>query len=250
MFEVIQNFEKEIINLYKSEDLVALQDNDYKYNGINVLEVSGIPSKSIRKNKNFKPVENSWDIINCNSDLRYFTALLYLYRPYINNPYFENIKHDGRIIYTYFQSLEDHRYSQFASICFEKLYNFCDRIGDLMAFHHYDKFSTRENIYFSNVVDKLKKDPNIESNKFFKEILRYQETTFTEFNSERRDIVHNKQFETKYRFNFTIHCTVEDEIRKLWVIKSSLPEFFKRNLTLANDLFYNTFMYLRNGHLP
>ncbi len=250
MIEIIQSFEKEVIARYKTENLIALQDNNFNYKGINVLEVSGFSSNSKRRIKGYKPVKNTWDIINCNSDLRYFTALLYLFRPYINNPGYENIKHDGKIIYTYFQSIEDHRYSQFASICFEKLYNYCDRIGDLLAYHYYDKFSTKEKIYFPVVVDKLKKDRSIESNEFFKKILTYRDTTFKEFNSERKEIVHNYQFETNYRFNFTINCTNHAEIKSLWNFKSSLPEFFKTHLSLANDLFYNTFIYLRNKHLP
>lgn len=244
------NFEKQIVGAYKKENLVALQDNQFTYKGINVLDISNVPRLSTSKVKNYNSMKNTWDIINCNTDLRFFTALLFLYRPYINNPGYENVIHNGKIIYTYYQSTQDHRYSQYASICYEKLYNFCDRIGDLLDYHFHEIFLNQKRTYFANVIEELKKDPSIKANTYFKEILKYKNTLFKEINKERIEIVHYYQFETNYRYHFTRNCTNELEIRKMWNFKSSLPEYFKKHLDLSNGLFYNTFKFLTTYKLP
>jgi len=250
MDSTLDNFEKQIIEAYKKEKLVALQDNQFSYKDINVLKISTIPRKSTSKVQNYNSIKNTWDIINCNTDLRFFTALLFLYRPFINNPGYENIIHKGKKIYTYFQSTQDHRYSQYASICYEKLYNLCDRIGDLLDYHFHDRFLNLKKTYFAPVIDELKKDQKIKSNIYFKKILKYRNTSFKEINKERIEIVHYYQFETNYRYSFTRNCTNELEIRKMWDFKRSLPEYFKKQLELSNDLFYNTFNFLKINNLP
>lgn len=74
-------------------------------------------------------------------DLKYYTALLYFFRPYITD------SSDG----TYFQTLEDRRYMMFASICFQSIYNFWDRIGDLLNL--YFKTGLQDSsVYYSRVL--------------------------------------------------------------------------------------------------
>lgn len=152
---IIDSYEKEVIEIYKTEKLVSLRDNDYNYNGVNIHEILRIKKKSDLKIPNFNSMKNLWDIINCNSDLRHFTSLLFYYRPFINIPKNEKIITGDSSFYSYFQNLHDRRFSQFASICFEKLYNYCDRIGDSIAYSYPSKFQKTKRIYFTSVIDIL-----------------------------------------------------------------------------------------------
>jgi len=244
MTDIIELFEKQVFEIYSKENLIALQDNEYSFGGVNVLEMTSISRKFSHLDSSFNTMKNTWDIIICNSDLRYFTALLYLYRPFINNPFDEMVHYDGRTIFTYFQNMYDHRYSQFASICFEKLYNYCDRIGDLLANCHQDKFRDPKKIFFPLVVDKLKLDINIKNDTFFGEILTYRDNVYKGHNEIRKEVVHYHQFETNYRYDFTMNSTNKEEITKLWDFKYGLPEYFKEQLDRSNHLFLNTFNFL------
>ncbi len=244
MTEIIELFEKKVFEIYSIEKLTALQDNDYSFEGVNVLEMISLSRKYSLPNPSFNDMKHTWDIINCNSDLRYFTALLFLYKPFINNPINESVYFEERLLFTYFQNRYDHRYSQFASICFEKLYNYCDRIGDVLANRYFDKFQNPQNIYFPKVIDKLRLDSNIQNDSFFKEIIIYRDNEYKEHNEKRREIVHYHQFETNYRYDFTLNSTNKEEITKLWDFKKNLPEYFKKQLDKSNQLFLNTFNFL------
>lgn len=250
MLEIIKSYEKGVIEIYKKEDLVALRDNKYIYNGVDLHEIFNIANNSTLTIPNFNKIKNFWDIINCNSDLRHFTALLFLYRPFINNPNHEKVNTDDFSYYGYFQNLPDRRFSQFASICFEKLYNYCDRIGDLLAHYYPSKFPDSKKIYFPNVVDILKNDLELKNEKYFKDILSYREVAYQEINNHRKEIVHYYQFETNYRFDFTLNSTNDEEIRKLWEFKNGLPEYFSKHLKLSNELYINTLELLKTKYLP
>ena len=251
MSEIIELYEKELIEIYNKEQLIALRDTDHTYKGRNVLEIAGISNNSTLLIENFNSIKNLWDIINCNSDLRHFTALLFFYRPYINNPLNEKaVINENFSYYTYFQNLPDRRFSQFASICFEKLYNYCDRIGDLLAYHNPSFFqSKKDRIYFSSVIDKLDKSKLFLSSYNFSKILDYRNKIYTEINSHRKDIVHYYQFETNYRFNFTINSTNETEIFKLWEHKKNLPSYFKAQLDKSNELYLTVIDFIKEMHL-
>jgi hypothetical protein len=250
MKELIESYEKEVIEIYKRENLVALRDNEYKYEGVELHEIFSIPNNSTLSIPNFNKIKNFWDIINCNSDLRHFTALLYFYRPFINDPNNDKINTDNFPVYSYFQNLPDRRFSQFASVCFEKLYNYCDRIGDLLAHYYPSKFPDVKRIYFPNVIDKLKDDSDLNNEKYFNDLLTYREVVYQEINKRRKEIVHYYQFETNYRFDFNLNASNEEEIKKLWEFKNGLPEYFGKHLKLSNELYINTLNLIKTKYLP
>jgi hypothetical protein len=80
--EIIDLIRTEILQIYRAENMTCLSDNEFSYSGVNIMAVpnSGIQIENWHSHKNLR------DIINCNQDLMYFTANLFLYRPYINDP--------------------------------------------------------------------------------------------------------------------------------------------------------------------
>jgi hypothetical protein len=250
MLEIIELYEKGLINIYDKENLIALRDNDYKYKGVSVHEIFNFSNNSNLTIPNFNKIKNFDDIINCNSDLRHFTALLFFYRPYINNPNYEKIITRDFSYYSYFQNLPDRRFSQFASICFEKLYNYCDRIGDLLAYYYPLKFPEVKKIYFPYVIDILKNDLELINEKYFRDLLSYREITYREIHEHRNEIVHYYQFETNYKFDFSLNATNDEEISKLWEYKNRLPEYFSEQLKLSNELYISSLKLIKKKFSP
>ena len=137
------------------------------------------------------------DIGFIHSDLIFTTGLLFALKPYINNPLKETAFLKGKEYSTYRQNMYDSFYSMYASVCFEKLYNFWDRIGDKIANEFSSKFPNPKRVMFANVIDKLKED--FETDENFMWLIAFRNDGFKDFNDKRKLVVHYEQIETKYQ---------------------------------------------------
>ena len=227
--EIIDKYGEESFKVCKEHDLVALSDNKYQWHGINVLECPNNPSYSQEK---FQHMINLQDILKCSEDLKFFTGQLFMYRDYINNPLKEVTSLFGDdLISTYFQNFYDRRYSMYVTCCFEKAYNFWDRIGDRLASFYPELLKIRE-VDFYRIIDKIDNTKTVNSDNF-KWLLEFRYTEYQELNRYRRDMVHYYQFEAKYRFEHAMNNSDFDKLKELWSEKSQFPEFFKKHLELA-----------------
>ena len=86
--------------------------------------------------------------------LIYFTSNVIFYEPYLNDPLKDVFEVDGKLIFPNDQNISAKRMNMYADICFEKLYNYWDRIGDLIAACT-SITSGKRNIYFAKVIDEL-----------------------------------------------------------------------------------------------
>lgn len=236
----------EIGHIIRDKKLVSLSDNDYQYKDQNVLILSASNTQNCNQTfKKFHAIKNIWDLINCNNDLKIFTAYLFYYRPLINNPIDEAYLIDGKFMSTYFQNSADWLYSSFVSSCYEKLYNFWDRIGDTLAYY-LNVDIKEELVNFPKVIEILTKQDAIKDNPYFKKILDFKNNEFKEFNKHRKDIVHYYQFETTYRFEHTINSGDKEKIEKLWKWKNEMPEYFRQHLKNSCDGYYDTYRLINN----
>jgi hypothetical protein len=237
---------KEIGQIIKDEKLVSLSDNDYQYKDQNVLILSKSNNQNCNRTfKKFNDIKNIDDLINCNNDLKLFTAHLFYYKPLINNPINEAYLIDGKFMSTYFQNGADWIYSSFVSSCYEKLYHFWDRIGDTLAY--YLNVDIKEDqINFPKVIEILTKRDVIKDNPYFKKLLNFKTNEFKEFNKHRKDNVHYYQFETTYRFEHAINSGDKEKIENLWKWKEEMPEYFKQHLKNSCEGYYNIYRLINS----
>nr|WP_319397639.1 Cthe_2314 family HEPN domain-containing protein [uncultured Carboxylicivirga sp.] len=236
----------ELAQIIKREKLVSLSDNEYTYKDLNVLLLS---TSSIENRNNafhrFHKVKNVWDLVNCNNDLKLFTAHLFFYRPLINNPIEEAFFLDGKFNSVYDQTSSDWLYSSFVSCCYEKLYNFWDRIGDSLAYY-LNVDIKEEQVNFPKVIDILNKNELLKENIYFNKLLDFKNNEFKEFNKHRKDIVHYYQFETTFRFEHAINSGNKAKIEELWNWKRRMPEYFSEHLKISCEGYYNTYKLINN----
>ncbi len=184
------------------------------------------------------------DISFIQSDLIYTTGILYTLRPLINNPIAESKHFMGKQRATYFQNLYDSLYSMYASFCYEKLYNFWDRIGDKIATEFPTEFSNPKFIMFANVIDRIR--ANNSENENLNWLFEFKDSDFREFNERRKKVVHYEQIETKYMESILDNMSDMEKVEEIWNEKYSLPEFFKKHIELTNKGIENTYEFVKS----
>ena len=246
--QILKIFEKENLkSLTNLKDYFPSQDNliniyrkrYYKNFQDNVIDIS--TKKFILLDDETAEIQNdkiwklSYDIKNCNDDLKLLVAQLYLFRPYINNPILEKSNFSGRMEFTYRQTFSDWNYSTFVSCCYEKLYNYWDRIGDILALYLKINIDERK-VGFFTVINKIEKEEKYSNDENLIFLKNFKDNEFREFNEKRIEIVHYYQFETIYRHKYQkiqAENNKEEKMNALWEWKKNMPEYFKNHLELS-----------------
>lgn len=162
------------------------------------------------------------DLFFISNDLVHFTSFLYLLRPYINNPPQEDD--------TYFQNRYDARYLSYASILHSSVYNFWDRIGDLLHCYFQTGLSGGS-VYISRV---LKNFPNQhKSSQEFSKIESLYDTHVKSLVYERNEDAHNQSIATSQFYKILL-ARGEEKIEKT-ELKLKLPDLFKDQIAFAYE---------------
>lgn len=222
--EIVELYDQAIAEIYELENLISLSDNGFSHNGINIQN----NPKSQNPPPDWNAELNFYDILNCNSDLKYFTAQLYLHVPHINNPLTEVSSDFDIWVATYHQNLWDRRYLLYVSCCFEKAYNFWDRIGDLLWSFHQELIKNVRAVDFSRIVGEIEKTG--EKDPDFLWLRDFQGNQYQKLNSNRIDVVHYHQYESSYRHRFLLNNDKREKIEELFEEKTSFPMYFKDHL--------------------
>ncbi len=160
------------------------------------------------------------DFFFLSNDLMDYTLLLFLFRPFINDP----TKEKGR----YFQNWYDARYLSYSSVLYSSVYNFWDRIGDLLNCF-FDTGLPDNNVYIGRVISNFPKD--CKDSEYFLQIEDIYINKIRDFILERNEDAHNQSIVTEH-YNNIILGRSEDQIEKV-KLKLSFPEVFKEQIELA-----------------
>ncbi len=160
------------------------------------------------------------DLFNISNDLVHFTSLLFLLRPFINDA----TKEAG----TYHQSWYDSIYLSYASILYSAVYNFLDRIGDLLHCF-FATWLPDEGIYIGRVLNNFpaahKDSANFQHlNQIFTDHVR-------PIVIERNEDAHNKSTTTSHFYRVIL--ARGDKQREQMELKLHLPVQFKEQIGLA-----------------
>ena len=153
--KIFVDLDKHLLEVYRDRELKCLSEIKENYKRLSSL-FQKITDKKLRINQ-FNSVDYIFDIEFISGDIKYFTGLLYLLRPFINIPSEEN----G----TYFQNIYDHRYMIYVNVAHQCVYNFWDRIGDLL-YYFFQTGLSEKNVYLSNVLNNF--PGNYKNNDHFK----------------------------------------------------------------------------------
>lgn len=246
--KLLEDFDTKIYTIYIQEDLFPLRGKEDSYKLPNTKQILSWHREVTRhRNCHFKPnyydyQSNINDLLFISDEIVYFTAHLYLYKPFINTPLKDAYWSGKYWIFPVFQNGPGKRYEMYINICYEKLYNYWDRIGDLIASYFPTKFS--RNIYFSKVIQQLKYDYS--NNSDFDWLLNFSENQYKEFNTERIKTVHKISINTENRSKQMKNLTDELKSRELTNQILNYPNFFKEMNGLCIEGFQRTLSFLEH----
>lgn len=152
---------------------------------------------------------------------------------------------------TYFRKLSEVRFFYFVNATFEKLYNYWDRIGDLLELAFGLSIAARH-VYFSTVIQELQNrgvmlSPHGVWLKNF-----YDNEYQSVLNPRRIKIVHHRQDDTSFMFDW-LRCISTpsgcspETVRGLQEQKVAIPGLLKRQLDLANEGFEHAILLIKEA---
>jgi hypothetical protein len=244
--QLIWNYQEAIVRTYREQELTCLGglDNSFLLNGRNILAWHlDVVQKAAQRNSQFQYNKNMDDIYFCSDELLFFTANLYLYRPYINSPLRDAIPIGDGAIYPNYQNLEGKRYNMFADITCQVAYNYWDRIGDLIASFFPGRIKS-EKVFFSTAIDSVPEQ--FQGNEHFSWLKGFQEKGYRELNKKRRQVVHYATLDTDFKFRHLKSPQDKQAIESLQAARDALADFYKCHISLTLSGYEKTLMFLED----
>jgi hypothetical protein len=244
LYETICNYQEAIIGIYREQQLTCLSGLDQKFllNGRNILSWHlEVVSKAAQSNRSFQYNKNMDDIFFCSVELLFFTANLYLYRPYINNPLRDALSVGEDKVYPNYQNLAAKRYNMFADMAAQVAYNFWDRIGDLLASFFPNRLKP-DRIFFPIAIGIVPEQ--FHRSKHFSWLRGFQENEYQGLNKKRRQVVYYTTFNTELKYKHLEGLTSEETIENLQAEKEGLADFYKQHISLTLSGYEHTLFFL------
>src|ERR1035437_5175862 len=242
--ELILENEDTINQIYLQEHLSCLR-GIYKKFTINNRQIICSFLKIVENQKSsFDCIKLIEEFIFISDEIMYFTAQLFFSKPYINNPLNNEVYINGNSSeFPNRQSIASKRYFMFVDVTFEKVYNFWNRIGNLIALFFQEEFTKKsDKIYFEKAIDRIPIEfQKIES---YKKLKHFRENEYRIMNGKRKQIVHNISLDTNFRLQHLENSTNREEIEK-WIVEIlSFAEYFKSQIVFTIEGFDNTLSFL------
>lgn len=240
----IVHYNNLIIQVYQQHDLKCLrgQKSEYEVNGRNILSLHSQAIQQFTGKNNFNFNKNIDDIILCSDEIIYFLANVILFEPLINDPIRDKIDlGNGNFIYPNFQNLYAKRYDMFTNVCYEKIYNYWDRIGDLIA-ACIDTGLHERRIYFATVLSNIPEQ--FRNNEHFSWLLDYKNNEYGELTKERRNIVHYLGSGTEFSYQLIFSSSDRTEVEYLMEERRRIPITLQSALRNSIEGFMRTLDFL------
>lgn len=243
--DIILEFHRAIIDIYKEHELKNLAgvNNDFMLNGRQIVQWhSDIVRKGMCKySEVFNFFQNFDDLRFCCDESMYFLANMYLYRPYMNNPAQDGYALGENTIYPNEQNLEAKRYSMYAGTVSEKLYNYWDRIGDLLATYFPDLIKP-DQVYFPKAIDIIPGD--FHDNENYKWLKDFKDKKYMDLNNKRKQHVHYTTEDTQFKHEHLEKSTNREDVETLVKDRDDLADFYKDQLDLTLIGFEKTLLLI------
>lgn len=229
--KLFQFLEHRVATQYSKFNLTHLLN--WKYGKENSLQFFSNTMRKKKPIKLFHDFNFYDDLDSITKDIQYMIALISIYKDELNNPLKEKM--------TYNQNLFDRRYLMYASIIFEKYYNYWDRLGDLLSYY-FDTKLNEKRIYFSSVIEHF--PLAYKSSKYFKWLNSFYLHEYKVFNNKRINIVHSSQLDSYHFSGFLNNHNDRKKVKELYIEKKSYFQFFVDFFKSSKNGFINTVLLI------
>lgn len=233
---IIKKYIEQVELNNKKADNISLNDDKALFGGKHHADFF---TSIIRKQRSSVNIEfndgNDFDFLDdltrCTIDLKSFIGELNLLKPYLTHYLAQPLYNNGKVVYQHFQTFIDERFFSICGLIYELLYNFWDRIGDLLAPFLTPQIQKR-NIYFSTVIKGIK-SPYSESLNYLW-LKNFHDTDYLTLNGIRKEIVHYKNIASKFQEVYSKNIQDERKLIKLQADKEQLIDYFEKQLKLLH----------------
>jgi hypothetical protein len=125
----------------------------------------------------------------------------------------------------------------YVDFSYQLIYNFWDRIGDLLDVFFYTGLSDRS-IYFKSVIKNIPSEYHKSANHRW--LTNICDTELNALHEIRKQIVHYNSLEVKMFYNVVLNSQNTNKLKELFEQKQSFPELFKKHLGLMLTGFERT----------
>jgi len=234
-YQFLDSYRDELFAAYKRYNIVSLQDSVVEFDGFNSLQFVYRCCSRAREDEAIKlkldPLIH--DLINSTSvDVKIALGNLFLYRDAgLFDFASERIATAQYEASRYEPTFAERRFFFYLSVCWEKLYNFWDRIGDLLWLCL--ELPLKENrVYFSRVIQEL--EQRCGRSEHFQPLRQFHETNYQEItNRARIDVVHYQQTDTAFFWDWLTNSTDREGIHRIHEWRDSQPDVLKLQNQLA-----------------
>lgn len=201
-----------------------------------IKEAENVPSffigavrrkQSLRSNffQDFKFYDDLYFITR---DLSYVTGMLYYLQPFINDP----VQERG----TYFKSVPDSRYMMYVNFAHQLVYNYWDRIGDLLH-EYFETGASSDKIYLGRILNNFPEP--IKKSEYFIWLDTVFKREIKPLFKSRDDIVHFRHIETDIFYQVMSESQNIDAQKNIRDLKNGYPSKFKEILNLSCQALIN-----------
>lgn len=218
MTDGYKNFDDDLRQIYRSVELKHLNES------LEDGTITDIPSDVLRAKLPIIPlpysdfkVLNEMDFIT--QDIKYITGTLYLLRPYINNPLLEKN--------TYRQTVGDRRYLMHFNFGLQAIYNFWDRIGDLL-WHYFQTGLKEREVYFSRIIELI--PTTYKMSEPYLALLAMYHSDLKTIIEARKNAVHYLQPECRHYWGHIENYSNPSKIDEMFKEKFGYADLMKKHL--------------------
>lgn len=232
-YKIIKDYVEQIENTNISKGIYSVLNDNVRFSNKNFLQfATDITSKPRNQNVCISDSKIIDDIARISQDLEYLigeiTQLKNYIGNYISNPQMLNDK----IHYNYNMSFIDKRYFYLIGVMFEILYNFWDKIGDVLAIYFTPNLPNRQ-IYFPIVIDNIQ-SPYIQSQNYIW-LKTFKENEYNYLNNVRKQVVHYFNIESEFYETYMLKSDNKPELLHLQEEKIGFTDILKKqfNMTIS-----------------
>ncbi len=227
-YKTIKDYIEHIESYNEENGIYSLIDKQVQFGNKNFLSFATDITRKPRQLKvTFNDIDIIDDIARISQDLKYLLGEIFQLKPYLSN-YVSNPQNiNDKVHYVYFSSFIDKRYFFLTGVIFEILYNFWDRIGDLLAIYFTPNLKS-DKILFTTVIDGINA-PYLKSQNY-SWLKNFRDIQYKSLNSYRKQVVHYKNIESRFHDNYTTAFSNKLELEKLQREKIEMMDLVDEHL--------------------
>ena len=225
MTKAYLDFDQELRSKYTELELKHLKELEFDGKGHAGFLVDVVRKKQQFQSVVFSDFKMAYEMDFITADMKYITGILFLLRPYINNPMDDMGQYD--------QTIGDRRYLMHTTFGLQAAYNFWDRLGDLLWYFFPSTLAERD-VYFDRIISSIQTP--YDTCEQFRSLVKLYQNQVKPVLQVRREAVHYFQPECKHYWGH-VEDSSQEAVKARYNEKFDYADLMLNQLNIAGKAF-------------